>query len=65
MLEEEDDFTFPVVNFTEFFTSLDDATLTKIAKDYPKSLEAMCVALTLDQQMLKEQYQKQKARSHN
>ena len=51
---EEEGFNFPITNFTQFFTSLDQETLTVIAEKYPASLEIMCIALTLDQQLLKE-----------
>jgi len=47
--------SFPVENFTQFFFSLDDKTLTEIAFYYPESLQTMCLALTLDQQLLKEE----------
>lgn len=51
---EEEGFNFPITNFTQFFTSLDQETLTVIAEKYPASLHIMCIALTLDQQILKE-----------
>lgn len=46
--------SFPVDNFTQFFFSLDDETLTEIAFYYPQAMINMCIALTLDQQLLKE-----------
>jgi hypothetical protein len=53
-------FNFPVENFTQFFFSLDDETLTQIAYSYPEALRNMCLALTLDQQMLREEMNKKK-----
>lgn len=53
-------FNFPVENFTQFFFSLDDETLTQIAYSYPEALINMCLALTLDQQMLREEMNKKK-----
>ena len=47
--------SFPVDNFTEFFFSLDDETLAEIAYQYPQALTNMCIALTLDQQLLREE----------
>lgn len=54
--------SFPVDNFTQFFYSLDDATLTEIAFYYPQAMKNMCIALTLDQQLLKEEMLKRKKR---
>lgn len=54
--------SFPVENFTEFFFSLDDETLTEIAYHYPRALTNMCIALTLDQQLLREQMNSKKKR---
>lgn len=51
-------FDFPVDNFTEFFFSLDDETLTQIAYAYPQALRNMCTALTIDQQLLREEMEK-------
>lgn len=56
--EEEEGLSFPITNFTQFFTSLDDETLTVIAHKYPESLKVMCIALTLDQQIIAEKSQK-------
>lgn len=53
-------FDFPVENFTQFFFSLDDITLTQIAYAYPEALKNMCIALTIDQQILREEMQKKK-----
>ena len=53
-------FDFPVENFTQFFFSLDDETLAQIAYTYPQALRNMCVALTIDQQRLREEMQKKK-----
>ena len=53
--EDKYGFDFPVDNFTEFFFSLDDETLTQIAYTYPQALRNMCVALTIDQQLLREE----------
>lgn len=53
-------FDFPVENFTQFFFSLDDTTLTQIAYAYPEALRNMCIALTIDQQILREEMQKKK-----
>lgn len=52
--------SFPIENFTQFFFSLDDSTLTEIAFYYPEALRNMCLALTLDQQLLKEEMLKRK-----
>jgi hypothetical protein len=51
-------FDFPVDNFTEFFFSLDDETLTQIAYTYPQALRIMCTALTIDQQLLRQEMEK-------
>ena len=53
--EDKYGFDFPIDNFTEFFFSLDDETLTQIAYTYPQALRSMCVALTIDQQLLREE----------
>lgn len=53
-------FDFPVENFTQFFFSLDDETLAQIAYAYPEALKNMCIALTIDQQILREEMQKKK-----
>ena len=58
--EDKYGFNFPVENFTQFFFSLDDETLTQIAYSYPEALRNMCLALTLDQQMLREEMNKKK-----
>lgn len=54
--------SFPIENFTEFFFSLDDETLSEIAYHYPQALTNMCIALTLDQQLLREQMDSRKKR---
>ena len=58
--EDKYGFNFPVQNFTQFFFSLDDETLAQIAYSYPEALRNMCLALTLDQQMLREEMKKKK-----
>lgn len=54
--------SFPIDNFTEFFFSLDDETLSEIAFQYPQALTNMCIALTLDQQLLREEMESKKKR---
>jgi hypothetical protein len=44
-----------VDNFTEFFFNLDDETLAIIAYKYPQALVNMCMFLTLDQQLRREE----------
>ena len=56
--EDKYGFDFPVEDFTQFFFSLDDETLAQIAYAYPQALRNMCVALTIDQQLLREEMEK-------
>jgi len=46
----------------EFFQSLPDDILIKIAMYDWEALERLCVALTLDLQMLREEYEKEEKR---
>jgi len=46
----------------EFFQSLPDDILIKIAMYDWEALERLCVALTLDIQMLREEYEKEEKR---
>ena len=58
--EDKYGFDFPIEDFTQFFFSLDDETLAQIAYTYPQALRNMCVALTIDQQLLREQMEKRR-----
>lgn len=63
-LESEDLFegTLTVDNFTEFFFNLDDETLTVIAYKYPQALSNMCMFLTLDQELRRQELKNQKTK---
>ena len=58
--EDKYGFDFPIEDFTQFFFSLDDETLAQIAYTYPQALRNMCVALTIDQQLLREEMEKRR-----
>ena len=47
---------FKDLSFTEVFESLDDESLALIAQNDPEQLQRMCMFLSLDQQMEKENY---------
>jgi len=47
-------------NAIEFFDSMPDELLTKIAVYDREALERLCVALTLDLQLLKEETEREK-----
>lgn len=63
-LADEDLFegTLTVDNFTEFFFNLDDETLAVVAYKYPQALSNMCMFLTLDQQLKREQIENLKTK---
>lgn len=44
--------------FTQFFFSIDDATLVEIAYTNPGALRRMCMYLTVDQQLLLQEIKK-------
>ena len=44
--------------FTQFFFSIDDKTLANIAYTSPDSLRRMCMYLTVDQQLLRQEMEK-------
>ena len=44
--------------FTQFFFSIDDKTLANIAYTSPTSLYRMCMYLTVDQQLLRQEVEK-------
>lgn len=46
------------LSFTDIFETFDEEYLTKIAYTNPDQLQRMCLFLSLDNQLQKEQYQR-------
>tara|TARA_Y100000385_G_C12638682_1_gene444412 strand:+ start:129 stop:326 length:198 start_codon:yes stop_codon:yes gene_type:complete len=51
---------FEDLTFTDIFETFDDEYLTDMALNKPEQLKRMCIFLSLDEQIRKEQHQKVK-----
>jgi hypothetical protein len=51
---------FEDLTFTDIFETFDDEYLTDMALNKPEQLKRMCIFLSLDEQIKKEQHQKVK-----
>jgi len=49
---------FEDLTFTDIFETFDDEYLTDMALNKPEQLKRMCIFLSLDEQIRKEQHQK-------
>ena len=55
---------FEELTFTDIFETFDEEYLASMARKNPDQLRRMCVFLTLDEQLRKEQYAKKTDKKH-
>jgi hypothetical protein len=55
---------FEELTFTDIFETFDEEYLAQMANKNPDQLRRMCVFLTLDEQLRKEQYAKKTDKKH-